>query len=297
MRTLYLAYPIDKAATHPVTEVVAQAVDLLKEKVLADSSVLTYDPGMAWTVGAGRHVSKDLQEVNNKAIWWSDSMLAFVPSEVRSWGVPSEVALANTRGMNVAIVRDGEPTWAMPVGKNIRSFQVRNGDWVTAGIQALDWLADQKFQRHSEHHGSADLPVQFLGSGLTQLPTRTYHDDAGLDLYVSIGCTVPPGAFVDVPCGVAVQLPDWSWGFLVGRSSTLRKRALMVNPGIIDCGYRGELFAGVMNLGEQTQHLMPGDRIAQLIVLNNATRKVTPKYVEALDPHPRGTNGFGSSGA
>jgi dUTP pyrophosphatase len=145
------------------------------------------------------------------------------------------------------------------------------------------------------------IPVQYLNTleGQPALPTRAYPDDAGYDLYVSETTEVPPGAFVDIPTGVAMQLPDWSWGMLTGRSSTLRKRGLLVNTGIIDTGYRGELYAGVFNLTKETVVVEVGERIAQIIILTNATRltSVVPLLEgETLEPHSRGNNGFGSSG-
>lgn len=144
------------------------------------------------------------------------------------------------------------------------------------------------------------LKVQYLHTltGQPRIPTRAYPDDAGYDLYVSETTTIPPGAFVDIPTGVAVQLPEWAWGMLTGRSSTLRKRGLLVNTGIIDAGYRGELYAGAFNLTQQEVVVEAGDRIAQLIILENSTAVTEMPLIpdEQLDPHDRGTNGFGSSG-
>lgn len=128
-------------------------------------------------------------------------------------------------------------------------------------------------------------------------PTQAYPDDAGFDLYVSHPRTIPPGMVVDIPCGVAVEMPSSVWGLLVGRSSTLRKRHLLVNTGIIDPGYRGELFAGVMNMGFEGVRIERGERLAQLIFLPNLSFGVRLNRVDELEPHDRGSNGFGSSGA
>lgn len=136
------------------------------------------------------------------------------------------------------------------------------------------------------------LPV--LGHPMA--PTRAHDDDAGYDLYVSEDRTIDPGEFVDIPTGIAIQLPRNTWGLLTGRSSTLRKLGLLVNQGIIDYGYRGELFAGVQNLTNHRVLVTAGSRIAQLIVVPNATLDTVLEEVSELDTHERGPRGFGSSG-
>jgi dUTP pyrophosphatase len=308
LRSLYLAYPIDHAGNHPSSALIQDALSALKQHVLSESGVLTYDPGAAFTVGSKRDVSYELQEINQKAIHNCDSMLAFVPAGVKSWGVPAEVELAHQRGMNVALVTDGEPSWAMPSGPNVQYFRFKaqaggTGGWLDATIKALDWLAGArppkfttKGRNAAERTSIVFAPVDGQDPKDLHLPTRAYSDDAGLDLYVSKDVWVPANSFVDVPTALRVQLPPWSWGFLVGRSSTLRKRGLMVNPGIIDTGYRGELYVGVQNLSERPVLVKKDDRLAQLIVMGNATRRVTPVLEDDLEPHARGHNGFGSSG-
>lgn len=305
MRSLYIARPIDHAGGSEVTGVIARTVDTLKAEVLSGSKVVAYDPAGAWSVGIA-DVGFEVQEVNNKAIHVSDSMLAYAPSRVRSWGVPAEVEAAVNRGMNVAIVSDGSKSWAMPNRRNVRHFtipqQVGGSEgWLDGSIQALGWLADAPAPRFTQSNPDRTqisfAPVEGADPHQVNLPTRAYSDDAGLDLYTSSGMWVGVGEFVDVPTQLRVQLPPWSWGFLVGRSSTLRKRKLLVNPGIIDAGYRGELFIGVQNMGPKPVRIEAGERLAQFIVMGNATRKVNPVMVEDLDPHPRGNNGFGSSGA
>lgn len=130
-----------------------------------------------------------------------------------------------------------------------------------------------------------------------QQPTKGHYDDAGLDLFVSETVVVPSGQFRDVHCGVSVALPEGTWGLLTGRSSTLRKRSLMVAQGVIDAGYRGPLFAGVWNLGPESVTIEKGDRISQLILIENVTESTLVYEVGSLNDGTRGLAGFGSTGA
>lgn len=144
-------------------------------------------------------------------------------------------------------------------------------------------------------------PLQFSKSGEftfgeVNLPRRAYSDDAGLDLFVSETVTVHPGLWTDIHCNIAVVLPDGVWGLVIGRSSTLRYRGLVVNPGIIDTGYRGELFTCVLNVSVDSVTVEQGERLAQLILLPNVTAHFRPEWTDELPGSPRGTAGFGSSG-
>lgn len=126
-------------------------------------------------------------------------------------------------------------------------------------------------------------------------PATAHVGDAGHDLYVAESCVIPPHTMVDVPSHIAVELPSGLWGMITGRSSTLRKRGLMVNTGIIDNAYIGELYAGVYNLTNEPVEVEEGERLAQLILMPLAP-VVKWVAVGELDPTERGTNGFGSSG-
>jgi len=132
--------------------------------------------------------------------------------------------------------------------------------------------------------------------GTPRTPTRAHADDAGFDLYTSETVVIPPRQFVDVPTGIALQLPPNHWGFLTGRSSTLRKRGLLVHTGIIDTGYRGELFAGAWNLTDGDVIIEEGERLAQIIIMPNESAKMIMILATTLGDHERGVAGFGSSG-
>lgn len=128
-------------------------------------------------------------------------------------------------------------------------------------------------------------------------PTKAYPSDAGYDLFVSEPVTVQPGQFLDVPLGIIrVLLPIGTWARLVGRSSTLRSRGLLVAEGVIDGGYTGPLFAGVFNLTNTAVSLAVGDRIAQLILCPTIDVPVAQTAEHDIPQTDRGTRGFGSSG-
>lgn len=129
------------------------------------------------------------------------------------------------------------------------------------------------------------------------LPQRAHHDDAGFDLVTTERVVIPSGRFADLPTNIWVALPRGWWGLVTGRSSALRKHGLLVHSGIIDAGYRGELYAGAFNLSDRTVYVEPGQRLAQFIPV-----PLPPPQVEFIadgppPPGSRGAAGFGSTGA
>lgn len=126
------------------------------------------------------------------------------------------------------------------------------------------------------------------------MPKRMHGGDAGIDLYVSERVTVPPGKSVDIPTDVCMQMPEGVWGMIIGRSSTIRKYNLQVGIGVIDNGYRGELFINVTNHQDNEMIIESGVRLAQFILFD----LVQPDMLEVdiLDEGDRGDAGFGSTG-
>ena len=129
-----------------------------------------------------------------------------------------------------------------------------------------------------------------------KLPSRGYPGDAGLDLYAAEGRWVPFGGYEEIPFALSINLPVGYWARIVGRSSTLRNRSLLVAEGVIDNGYTGELFAGVKNVGTGGQYVAAGERIAQ-IILHRLVDDLVPMWGERPKDSARGVAGFGSTGA
>ena len=129
-----------------------------------------------------------------------------------------------------------------------------------------------------------------------KVPFKKHTGDAGWDLFTSQECTIPAGATVDVHTDIKIDMPPYTYARIVGRSSTLRKHQLMVNEGIIDNGYTGELFVCVHNLSDKEFKVKKGMRLAQ--VLFHVIEDVRWSQVDEITPAvgKRGDNGFGSTG-
>lgn len=289
----YLAYPIDVQLGIHVNGERSRVRQAMKE-----AGWCVFEPGTTFYMGEGTaEQSPDprIQQINDHAITKADVVVALLPIESHSVGVPLEIHQAATRGKTVFVWRQ-KRSWAI-AQKNVWQFNtigalceaIANFKPVDAGL----W--DRVAERGTTAAQASEVHVQVIGEG--QLPTRKYADDAGFDLHVEGDHVVRPQTFgaTTVPCSVAVELPPGWWGLLVGRSSTFN-RGLVVNPGIIDPGYRGELFAAVYNLTDAPIHVGHGARIAQFIPIPAFPAGVPIVRVDALSESERGTNGFGSTG-
>lgn len=130
-----------------------------------------------------------------------------------------------------------------------------------------------------------------------RLPTRAYPGDAGLDLYALEDAELGPGERRSVRTGIAVEIPSGQAGLVLPRSGLADRHgiALVNAPGLIDCGYRGELKVLLLNTDRHAAvSLRAGERVAQLVLI----RVETPEVVESeeLAASERGAGGFGSSG-
>lgn len=128
------------------------------------------------------------------------------------------------------------------------------------------------------------------------MPSLTHPDDVGYDLYSVGDHEIKPGQTVDVPTGVSLAMPASVYGRITGRSSSIR-RGLMVYEGILDSGYRGELFAAVHNLNGESITITHHERVAQLVFAPAVRPRMEAIAIdEQLVPSSRGERGFGSSG-
>lgn len=126
------------------------------------------------------------------------------------------------------------------------------------------------------------------------IPIFAHATDAGMDLCTTEAVTIEPGASAAVSTGLAFAIPEGYVGLIWDKSGVAIKRNIKTKAGVIDAGYRGEVFIGVFNIGTETQTFNVGDKVAQMLI-----QKIEqPTFVEVteLDETPRGTGGFGSTG-
>ena len=133
-----------------------------------------------------------------------------------------------------------------------------------------------------------------------QLPTYAHTGDFGdlaADLYaaepITLAPAATPGATQPVPTGIALEFPS-THGALVEDRSGLAVRGITTLAGVIDPGYRGEIKVVLTNLNPHPIDIRPGDRIAQLRIVQRITAQF--EEVTDLDTTHRNDRGFGSTG-
>jgi dUTP diphosphatase len=121
---------------------------------------------------------------------------------------------------------------------------------------------------------------------------------AGLDLVAAIDAPIElaPRARAMVATGLAIAIPPGYEGSVRPRSGLAHKHGItLVNgPGTIDADYTGEVCVLVINHGDTTFLIKPGERIAQLVITPVARAELVE--VDELPATARGQGGFGSTG-
>ena len=116
---------------------------------------------------------------------------------------------------------------------------------------------------------------------------------AGHDMYSLEQVTVPARGSVLASTGVAIQLPENTYGQIAPRSG-LSVKGIDIGAGIIDEDYRGEIKVLLRNQSDQDIVLEKHERIAQLLVLPVVYPLVVTSNM--LEDSVRGETGFGASG-
>ena len=109
--------------------------------------------------------------------------------------------------------------------------------------------------------------------GNTFPPLRANPSDAGLDLRWTPTeasesvMAIHPGESVLVPTGCKFAIPHGYMMEIKNKSGIAHKRQLLVGACVVDSGYEGEVFVNLHNIGTTPQHLEPGDKVAQAVVI------------------------------
>ena len=131
-------------------------------------------------------------------------------------------------------------------------------------------------------------------------PTHGSEYAAGYDLYADLEgkdlIALTPGEVKKISTGIAIALPNNSFGAIYARSGMATKRGLVpANAvGVVDLDYRGCVIVALKNTSNQIQYIEHGERIAQLVV--QPFIPVEFHEVASIGTTARGNGGFGSTG-
>ncbi len=141
------------------------------------------------------------------------------------------------------------------------------------------------------------LEVKLLDN-CSRAPEYGTPGSAGLDLFSTQNVLVYPGKWQKVRTGVAInKMPEGTYGRIAPKSGLADKHGLMVNAGVIDADYRGELVVLVGLLpGSEPVEVEIGNKIAQLILTKYTQVDRVVTIQGELGQTVRGSGGFGSTG-
>ena len=140
-----------------------------------------------------------------------------------------------------------------------------------------------KFQRHADD---------------VVLPDYATPGAAGMDIaaHLDTAVTLAPFARAAIATGFSMQLPSGYEAQIRPRSGLALKHGITVAnaPGTIDSDYRGEVAVILINLSQQDFTIIPGMRIAQMVIAPVTHCRF--EDILQLDMSDRGAGGFGSTG-
>lgn len=140
------------------------------------------------------------------------------------------------------------------------------------------------------------------------IPVKAHPTDAGYDIFLSEDVTMYAGETYKLPTGIAMAMPEGTFGAIEGRSGNNSNTKLRILKGVIDADYRGEVMVMAevypFEVTDEVTHgvrivapvkLTKGMKIAQLI--HQPLAEDPDLEVDELpEPFYRRTNGFGSTG-
>lgn len=140
--------------------------------------------------------------------------------------------------------------------------------------------------------------VKIVNQSPHPLPAYATKGSSGVDIRAHIDqpLVLAPLERALVPTGLFFEMPDHLEAQVRPRSGLAIKQGItcLNTPGTIDADYRGEVKVILINLSNEAQTILNGDRIAQVVF--QQVEKVLWEEVAVLNETDRGAGGFGHTG-
>lgn len=159
-------------------------------------------------------------------------------------------------------------------------------------LPAEIFVDDLKTVEQKEDVQIIKLQVEKLNNK-AKIPVKAHQTDAGFDLFAADYHSIAPYGQDTVGTGIKIALPK-NYAGLIWDKSGLAANGITTMGGVIDNGYRGEIKVLVKNLSEDMFNIVPGQKIAQLILQEIPNINIEENKID--NNSDRGDNGFGSSG-
>ena len=129
------------------------------------------------------------------------------------------------------------------------------------------------------------------------LPLPEYHTAGAVafDLYSRIDVVILPRTLERLPTNIVVAIPKGYMLEIKDRSSTLKKKGLLVSTGYIDndyCGELDEILLQVYNLTDNNVNIERGERLGQGVFI----KIEIVKWEETDFMNNKSRGGFGTTG-
>jgi dUTP pyrophosphatase len=142
------------------------------------------------------------------------------------------------------------------------------------------------------------MKIKIVNRSGRPVPAYATALSAGMDLRACLEAPVTLGPLgrALVPTGLFIALPPGFEAQVRPRSGLAARHGVTVlnTPGTIDADYRGEIKVILVNLSDTPFEIVPGERIAQMVVARH--ERVEWEETDSLDETERGAGGFGSTG-
>ena len=142
------------------------------------------------------------------------------------------------------------------------------------------------------------MKVQIVNRSPYPCPAYATAQSAGMDLKANLKepVVLQPLQRTLIPTGLFIALPKGYEAQVRPRSGLAIKHGITVlnTPGTVDADYRGEVCVILVNLSQEPFEIVPGERIAQMVIARH--EQVEWEQVEVLNETQRGAGGFGSTG-